>query len=45
MRFRNSEVRFVDETDAALDFPDSGVVEYESKMNSYNEFSGGSDFE
>ena len=35
MRFRHSEVRFVDVTDAALDMPaGGGAGEYESRMNS-----------
>ena len=57
MRFRSSEVRFVDVSDAALDLPTFGgdsSTSYESKMNSsndsmpsggVNEFGGNSDFE
>lgn len=50
MRFRNSEVRFVDITDAALDMPGLGEssVSFESKMNSggmgSGDFGGGSEF-
>ncbi len=47
MRFRNSEVRFVDVTDSALSmdpFAQSGVETFASKMNGA-EFSSNSDFE
>lgn len=51
MRFRNSEVRFVDITDAALDMPaglGEGSVSFESKMNSggmgSGDFGGGNEF-
>lgn len=47
MRFRNSEVRFVDVTDAALDMPDGlggSSVSFESKMNSAGDFGGGNEF-
>lgn len=43
MRFRNSEVRFVDVTDSALDLPDDSAASYGSKMNAVPANSG-SDF-
>lgn len=47
MRFRNSEVRFVDITDAALDMPageTAGAVSFESKMNNTIPDVGNSEF-
>ncbi|MEG2849100.1 MAG: replicative DNA helicase, partial [Bacteroidales bacterium] len=52
MRFRSSEVKFVDITDASLDMPSDNAdssVSYGSKMNSVgdfgnNEFGGNNEF-